>query len=78
MARIKSAPVGCKLDVWCRDCRKVITVEEPQDLHKQVRPGDEHPMFCLTCPDCGREIWLDGIIGHALSQGFIDQAKTQE
>lgn len=78
MARIKNAPVGCKLDVWCRDCKKVITIREPQELHKQVRPEEQHPMFGLTCPDCGRKIWLNGIIGHTLSQEFLNQIQARE
>lgn len=74
--RIKKTPYDWEFDVWCRDCEKVITVEGPEDLQKEVKDGQE--MFCLICPVCGREIWFDGTMGHTLSLDFKKQVKTKK
>ena len=65
-----------EFDVWCRNCKTVITVEGPDDLQKEIRDGQE--MFCLTCPVCGHEVWFDGICGYSLSPDFIKQVKPRK
>jgi hypothetical protein len=77
MAKIKNTPYGWEFDVWCKDCKKVITVEGPEDLRKETIPGEKHPMFCLVCPSCKREIRFDGIVGHTLSPEFISQVQDK-
>lgn len=76
MAKIKNVPYGWEFDVWCRDCEKVITVEGPKDLKKKIVDGKL--MFCLECPNCKKEIWFDGIVGHTLSPEFVNQVETKE
>ena len=78
MAKIKNVLYEWEFDVWCNDCKKVITVEGPEDLQKEILPGKEHPMFCLVCPSCGREIRFDGIVGQTLSHEFISQVKDKK
>ena len=72
----KNVPYDWEFDVFCRDCKNVIVVEEPEDLQKEVKDGEE--MFCLICPVCGREIWFDGIMGHTLNPDFRKQVQTKE
>lgn len=65
-----------EFDVFCRSCKKVIIVERPEDLQKEVKNGQE--MFCLICPVCGYQILFDGIIGDTLSPEFRKQVQTKE
>lgn len=78
MAKIKNLPYGWEFDVWCNNCQKIITVEGPKDLQKEILPGEKHPIFCLICPLCGREIRFDGIVGHTLSPEFISRVKEKK
>ena len=72
----KNVPYDWEFDVFCRDCKNVIVVEEPEDLQKEVKDGQE--MFCLICPVCGCEIWFDGIMGHTLSSDFRKRVQTKK
>ena len=37
MAKIKNTPYGWEFDVWCNDCKKVITVEKKPILENNIQ-----------------------------------------
>ena len=73
--RIKNS-IYNEFEVWCRKCKKVIIVEGPEDLQKEIK--DEEEIFCLICPECGHEICFDGVFGHMLSTEFKKQVKMKK
>lgn len=64
-----------EFDVWCRECERVITVEKPEDIRKEIIRGEKRPTFCLICPGCKKEIKFDGIVGIALRPEFVEKVK---
>ena len=74
--RVKKTYPYEEFDVFCRNCKRTIVVEGPEDLTKEDQDGKE--MFCLICPVCEREISFDGIIGHTLTSQFRNLVKPKK
>ncbi len=74
--RIKKFPYDWEFDVFCRQCKKIIVVEEPKDLTKLEE--DRITKFHLVCPNCANEIWFDNLTGHRINPDFIKQVKNYE
>ncbi|MBR3003119.1 MAG: hypothetical protein IKF38_06165 [Clostridia bacterium] len=71
MIRIKGRD---EYEVWCRNCKKTIIFDSPEDLKKD-EPSE---LYCVICPLCEREIWFDGIVGHTLEPNFAKQVKPRK
>ena len=74
--RIKRFPYDWEIEVFCRECSKVIVVEEPEDVTKKEEKGVT--MLRLICPNCAHEIWFNTLFGHRINPDFLKQVKPYE